>query len=581
MVLRKAERKKDIDNPFEFLGRGLSTDEESIWEETPVGIQEFIEGKDFLNQRWDGKRGCRPKIMEIAKELAKPSMREAILLLGKGSGKDYISTIFHLYGIYLCLCMTSPQKYYGLSPGSAIYFVNTARNDSQAKNVFFKEFKGMLENCPWFEGKFDEPGASAVNFAKNVSALSANSQAFGWLGYNTIQWVGDELAFFLEKDADEESEARSEECWEAAYGSCQTRFPHHYKMIGITTPRYDDDFVMKKFHELKEREDCFVARAATWEMNPNLTIDDFKHALARNYRRTMRDFGAEPMGVIESFWADPDFLENNVCEECRQCPIYQERKDRDAASSLFACWDYDECKANPYIGNGKWRDWLRAKLDVEYYMHFDLSKNKDAVGFSLGHVIDWIAVELDTFEVVEQANKRKMEYADIDEDDKYADRPIIKVDAVGWISPASKRDPDMLRKGEIYYDAILTRIVKYLLDRGFNIAKVTTDQFQSHHFKQTLEDMGIDCELISHDRNDEIPIQAKNTLTENRVFYPYVYLLCREAKFLKYINGKKIDHAKGESKDLWDAFSGVIYNCEINDSGQGAFVFIENEDEFF
>jgi hypothetical protein len=48
------------------------------------------------------------------------------------------------------------------------------------------------------------------------------------------------------------------------------------------------------------------------------------------------------------------------------------------------------------------------------------------------------------------------------------------------------------------------------------------------------------------DRNDEVPSQAKDTLTENRVIYPYSLLLCREAKHLKYINGKKIDHAKGE-----------------------------------
>jgi hypothetical protein len=581
MALRKAKRTKDIDSPFKFLADGLASDEEDIWEEEPVGIQEFIEGKQFLNQKWTvnpktGKGiGCRPKIMEVAKELARSDIREAILLLGKGSGKDYISTIFHLYGIYRCLCMTSPQKYHGLSPGSAIYFVNTARNDSQAKNVFFKEFKGMLENCPWFEGKFDEPGAQAVNFIKNISALSANSQAFGWLGYNTIQWVGDELAFFLEKDADEESEARSEECWEAAYGSCQTRFPHHYKMIGITTPRYDDDFVMKKFHELKDREDCFVAQAATWEMNPNITIEDFQHAMARNYRRTMRDFGAQPMGVIESFWADPDFVENNVCEICRQCPIYQEREQRDNTASLYACQDYDDCKANPYIGNGKWRSWFYAKDDAEYYMHFDLSKNKDMVGFSIGHVIDWIDVELDTFEVMDDAKKRKIDYSDIDEDDKYASRPIIKIDCVGWISPASKRDPQMLRKGEIYYDAILKFVVKYLIDRGFNIVKVTSDQYQSHHFKQSIEDYGIETELLSLDRNDEVPVQAKNTLTENRVEYPYCYILAREAKFLKYINGRKIDHAKGESKDTWDAFAGVIYNCEINDSGQGSFVFLE------
>jgi hypothetical protein len=586
MAMRKAKRANKVENPFKFLSDGLSDGDGDVWEEEPVSIQEFIEGKEFLNQKWTidprtGKgRGCRPKIMKIAKKLAEPHIREAILLLGKGSGKDYISTIFHLYGIYLCLCMTSPQKYYGLSPGSAIYFVNTARNDQQAKNVFFKEFKGMLENCPWFEGKFDEPGAQAVNFIKNIAALSANSQAFGWLGYNTIQWVGDELAFFLEKDADEESEARSEECWEAAYGSCQTRFPWHYKMIGITTPRYDNDCVMKKVAELSERDDCFVAQAATWEMNPNLTIDDFKHALARNYRRTMRDFGAQPMGVIESFWPDPDFVENNVCETCRHCPIYQAREDKSNTEMLYACQDYADCKANPYLGNGKWREWFKAQSDVEYYMHFDLSKNKDAVGFALGHVVDWIQVELDTYEVLEDAKKRKMDYVDVDEEDHYAERPIIKIDAVGWISPASKRDPDMIKKGEIYYDAILRYLVRYLIDRGFNIAKVTTDQFQSHQFKQSIEDYGIETELISLDRNDEVPVQAKSTLTENRVEYPFCWLLAQEAKYLQYINGKKVDHSQKSSKDVWDGFAATIYNCELNDAGQSGFVAIEYDDDW-
>ena len=116
--LRRAKRKKDIEDPWEFLSRGITIDDTDLWEEEPVDIQEFIEGKNFLNQKWDGKRGCRPKIMEIAKQLQRDDIREAILLLGKGSGKDFIATIFHLYGIYKALCMTSPQKYYGLPPGS-------------------------------------------------------------------------------------------------------------------------------------------------------------------------------------------------------------------------------------------------------------------------------------------------------------------------------------------------------------------------------------------------------------------------------------------------------------------------------
>ena len=85
----------------------------------------------------------------------------------------------HLYGIYKCLCVVSPQTYFGKPPSSPIYFVNVARNESQAKNVFFTEFLGMLSNCPWFARKFAEPSGGKVEFSKNIRALSGNSHAYG------------------------------------------------------------------------------------------------------------------------------------------------------------------------------------------------------------------------------------------------------------------------------------------------------------------------------------------------------------------------------------------------------------------
>jgi hypothetical protein len=567
MPPRKHVAYDSIDDPFNFLAQGINIDEEHHFDEMPVGIRQFIEDKNFLNLKWDGKSGCRPKIMEIAIAITEDNVREAMLILGKGSGKDFISSILHLYGIYKCLCMTSPQKYYGMAPGSSIYFVNCARNEEQAKRVFFAEFKGMLENCPWFEGKYTEPAANSIRFAKRVVALSATSQAFSWLGYNTIQWVGDELAFFLVSDGDEESESRAEECWEAAFGSCQTRFRHHYKMIGITTPRFDDDFVMRKYHELSSRNDSFTARAATWEMNPLLTIEDFKYAMERNYRRTMRDFGAQPMGSIESFWADAEFVEENVCESCRQCIIWQNRK---LSEDNWECWDNTECMANPYIGNGNWREWFAPDLNAEYYMHFDLSKNKDRVGFTIGHIMDYVKLELDNFQLMEKYKLNSLK--DMNKEDRYEERPLIKIDSIGFIDPKSKRDDEMLKNKEIYYEAILRKIVRWLLDRGFNIVKVTTDQYQSHQFKQALEDMGVETELISLDRNDEIPVAAKTSLVENRVEYPYSRIMAREAKNLKYINGKKVDHAKKESKDVIDSVFGVIYECEVCDLGGGTFL---------
>ena len=571
---------EDDFDPLKQLAYSFDVDDdEELFEEEPVDVQEFIESKDFLNLKWDGKRGCRPKIMEIAKELEKPDMREAILLLGKGSGKDFISSIFHLYGIYKCLCMYSPQKYYGLAPGSPIYFVNTARNDTQARNVFFAEFKGMLSNCAWFQGRYAEPGSVQVNFDKNIKALSANSQAFGWLGYNTIQWVGDELAFFLANDNVEESESRAEECWEAAYGSCQTRFPDHYKMIGITTPRFDDDFVMTKMAQLKDWENGFTIQAATWDIHPNMTIENFRHGLNTKYRRTMRDFGAVPMGVIESFWPDPDFVEDNVCDICHDCPVYQNRELTNDTELRRACYDNNECKANMYQGNGEWRDWSIPDATAEYHMHFDLSINKDMLGFSLGRVVDYITIEMDTVELMEEHQKLGIDISDMDEDDRFVERPIIKIEAVGHVAPSSDFDFKLIKNKELHYDSVLRLLIFALSDRGFDITKITFDRFQSHYVKQTLEDRGYEVEYISLDRNDEIPTASQETIVENRVEYPYHYVLCREAKHLKQIKGK-VDHVKKESKDVWDGFAGTIYNCEEADSGSGTFIGMNDNEEY-
>lgn len=584
MAKKKLSTNKAMENPFTFMAEGLNcSDRDDVWEETPVGVQEFIESPQFCNQKFDGRRGCRPKIMEIAIRLTDEKVRESILLLGKGSGKDYISSLILLYQVYKCLCMRSPQAYHFMAPGSSLYFVNVARNENQAKNVFFAEFIGHLENCRWFDGRYDDPGTQKVSFAKNLHVLSGNSQAFGWLGYNTIFWVGDELAFFLTKDGADEDDGNSkaEECWLAAYGSCQTRFPDHYKMIGITTPRFDDDFVMKKFHQLTERMNtdgtAFTMQAPTWDIHPRLTIEDFQSDLETDYRRTMRDFGAIPMGVIDTFWGDPEYLQNNVCAECKQCPVYKKCFDKEGnviATDPYMCWDYDDCKADAYKGNGKFRDWFVPDKDAEYFMHFDLSKNKDKTGFSLSHIVDYIDVELD---MAEKLSLRKQNIKDglINEgeefDDYEVERALIKVDFVGWTNPKSPRDPNLTKNGEIYYDGIINHIVQPLLDKGCNLTKVTMDQFQSHYFKQTLEDKGIECELLSLDRTDEVPVEAKNAVVDNRVSYPWNYTLCREARHLKYVNGKKVDHPTGHGKDIIDGFFGCIYNADNAEEEKGSF----------
>ena len=577
-VLKKKNSKLD---PFKELAIGLSRGKqnETVWEEKPVTVETFVTSREYLNLKWNGRTGCRPKILDIINRVSDDKVREAMLLLGKGSGKDFACSIMQLYGIYKCLCMIDPQAYYGLAPGSPIYFINVARNEGQAKNVFFKQFVGMLNNCPWFQNKHEEPTGQVVVFDKGVTALSGNSQGFSWLGYNTLQWIGDELAFFLENDNDENSESKAEECWEAAYGSCQTRFGDHYKMIGITTPRHEDDFTMKKFGELEGRTDGYAVKGATWDINPLQTKDDYKYALARNFRRTMRDFGAEPMGVIESFWSEPDFVEENVCEICKACPVYT---NRTISTDEYACRDYPDCRANGYAGNGEWHDWFLPEPDAEYCMHFDLSKNKDKLAWGIGHCSGHVKIELDKYEIADNLNKnsKDVKLEDIPEEDRIVDKAMIKLDGMGWVNPSHQdRDPALLKNREIYYQAILDKLILHLKDRGFNIKKITFDQFQSHYMIQKLRDLSFEVDLLSMDRTDEVPVNAKNAFVENRVEYSYDKILCGEARKLKYIRGKKVDHPEKGSKDSWDSASGIIWNCEEDFKMTGSFEDISTSNE--
>ncbi len=50
-------------------------------------------------------------------------------------------------------------------------------------------------------------------------------------------------------------------------------------MIGITTPRFDDDFVMRKCRELQGRSDGYFIQKPTWDIHPDLTKETFKNRI--------------------------------------------------------------------------------------------------------------------------------------------------------------------------------------------------------------------------------------------------------------------------------------------------------------
>ena len=181
------------------------------FDERPVDLKTFVTSPDYLGlpALSDYQYTLIEKSSQIYKEstlkklfgsaegerIYKQTCNEVIAQLGKGSGKDYSSTIAVSYIVYLLLCLKDPATYYGKPPGDSIDILNIAINAQQANNVFFKGFKTRINRSPWFTGKYTEK-ASEIKFDKNITVHSGHSEREAWEGYNVIVVVLDEISGF-------------------------------------------------------------------------------------------------------------------------------------------------------------------------------------------------------------------------------------------------------------------------------------------------------------------------------------------------------------------------------------------------
>jgi len=129
--------------------------------EKPSNLEEFVTNKNYLGlpplsdhqyqmikamtQIYRKETLIKLWGQEEGEKISKQTCSEVILQLGKGSGKDYTSTIACAYMVHLLLCLADPARYYGKPPGDAIDIINIAINAIQANRVFFKGFNQRIE----------------------------------------------------------------------------------------------------------------------------------------------------------------------------------------------------------------------------------------------------------------------------------------------------------------------------------------------------------------------------------------------------------------------------------------------------
>ena len=524
------------------------------FDERPVDLRTFVTDPQFLAlpPLSEAQYTLIEKSSQIYKEatlkklfgdeegtrMYKQTATEVIAQLGKGSGKDYSSTIAVSYIVYLLLCLKDPATYYGKPPGDAIDILNIAINAQQANNVFFKGFKTRIERSPWFVGKYTDK-ASEMKFDKSVTVHSGHSEREAWEGYNVLVVILDEISGFATDNTTGHDQAKTANAIYDMYrASVDSRFPDFGKVILLSFPRFKNDPIQRFYdsviaeketiirtHHFKMDEDLpdgtegnefevqweedhiksylipkvYALKRPTWEVNPTRSINDFKTAFYKNSMDALGRFACMPPEMVDAFF-----------------------KSREKIEKAFN-------KMNLAVDNfGRIEEWFKPEDDKDYFIHVDLAQKHDHCAVALAHVDRWVNVKV-TNEYSQPA-------------------PIVSVDAVRYWTPTPDKSVDF------------TEVKDYILSlktRGFNIRACTFDRWNSHDMMQQLKSYGINTELLSVAKKhyDDMAM----VVMEERLSGPAIKLLIDELLQLKIMRDK-VDHPRKGSKDLADAVCGAVYN---------------------
>ena len=530
---------------------------DNYFEENPVDAKTFVESPEYLGQpplsdiQYDIVQAMsqiyrKEDLQELMGEkegeeyYEKYTKNEIILQLGKGSGKDFTSTVACAYIVYKLLCLKDPARYFGKPSGDAIDLINVAINAQQAKNVFFKGFKTKIERSPWFAGKY-EAKVDSIGFNKSITVYSGHSERESHEGLNLLLAVLDEISGFAsEVMTGNEQGKTADNIYKAFRGSVDSRFPDLGKVVLLSFPRYNGDFISERYDSvIAEKETItkthryiinpllpeddadnwfeiswdydeissykypgvFALKRATWEVNPTRKVDDFKIAFMTDLGDAMMRFACVPTYASDAFFKQAD--------KVRACMTIR----------------------NPLDQFRRFETSFKPDPDKVYYVHADLAQRHDKCAVAIAHVDKWVSVQ-----VIKN-------YEEIS--------PIVIVDAVAWWEPKVEGPVNLSE---------VKQWIQNLRRLGFNIGMVTFDRWQSFDIQNELKSVGMKTDTVSVSKKQYEDMAM--LVYEERLAMPSIELLFEELTELKITkNGKNVDHPRKLSKDLADAVCGSIFGA--------------------
>lgn len=463
-----------------------------------------------------------------AQEIWGSTVNELVAMCGKGGGKDFSARIGFAYAIYKLHCLRDPIDYYDKAQGTYIDLLNIAVNAEQANNVFFNPLVNMLSMVPFFKEVGFEPRKNQVTFYECPIRLhSGNSEAEAWEGLDLMLVVLDEIAAFKTDQAFQKSNTMGAQrlsasaIYRMSKASVISRFPDIGKVILLSFPRYQGDFICQRYEEAAGEADVLRIKAPTWVMNPFVSRESLEPEFRRNPVDSAQRFGCDPPEMIDAFFRDPLKVRQGFkgfweyVDMGGEVPKLMLRENHE----LF-----------PINDDGTFKDWFKAEDDSSRFIHVDLGLKRDRAALCMVH----------------SPGTRRIEV----EMDKYENLPVIKMDLVHYWEAKPGQEIDF---GSI-------REVIRLLARKFPVALVTFDRWQSVDMQQILLKRGIPCDQHSIKRNDYDTLAT--ALYDGR-FSGYFHKILVEDELLKLqtLDNGKVDHPDGLHDDMAQTLAGAVWNC--------------------
>jgi len=536
------------------------------YEEQPVSVRQFFTNPYFIG---DMAKELYPKSVDDLVEIFEGGYHEVIISGGIGIGKSTTGVLIILRMLYECICLRNPQRSYGLLRNDKIHFAMLSATAKLAQKVVFEKLVDYLSASPWFQGQGFQAVKEEIRFPKNIRVMGGASGSRNVLGMNIFGAIIDESNF--QKRIKKEVSAFGsligpKDAAEQSYSSIVTRMKSRFMVSGklpgilcvLSSANLQDDFTERRLREAADDPKVFYREYALWDMDRgNFAKDTFEvlvgNEMARSRILTKGELREAPTGcrIIEvpmDLYSDFDRDINGSIRDLAGIatvakePFIPMREriglmvDRSFRHPFgVESWVYGTplrpIWENLFATDEEGFNIPLANPMAPRHAHFDLSKNRCATGFAVGHISGKRTIR--RFE-----NGMRVE----------REVPVVRLDVCLQILPP---------EGEEIILSEVVNLVHELIRQGLPIQSISMDSYQSLTLLQQFEREGFLAKMFSSEKPGRYEEFKQAIYDGCVVVYEYPPLL-KELRELERDERGRAVKPKNGSKDISDAACCVV-----------------------